>query len=251
MLRVIVADDEPLVRERIRTLLADRDDVTLLAECGDGESALLRIQEEQPDLALLDIQMPVLDGFEVAEALPADQRPAIIYVTAYDEYAVRAFEVNAVDYLMKPIEPQRLHAAIDRTAARLRSPAAAHPQHELALLLQEIRQLRGYPERLVIRDGQRMTFVAVTDIQRVEAAGNYVRVYTGTASFLMRDSMKAVESRLDPRRFVRIHRSLIVSIDRIVHMEPHFHGEYVLTLRDGTRVTSSRSYGERIRELIR
>ena len=254
-LRVVSVDDEPLVRERIRTLLAERDDVTLVAECGDGASAVRAIVDEQPDLVLLDVQMPELDGFEVVDALPAAERPAVIFVTAYDEYAVRAFDVNAVDYLMKPLEPPRFHAALDRAIARRGEtrdagrPADAYP--ELTAVLREIRALRGYGERLVVRDGQRVTFVPVADIDRIEAAGNYVRLHTGRTSILMRESMKAVEARLDPDRFTRVHRSTIVNIDRIAHVEPHFHGEYVLTLRDGTRLTSSRSYSDRVRALLR
>lgn len=251
MLRVVLADDEPLVRERLRTLLASRGDTTLVAECADGGTALLRIQEERPDLALLDVQMPVLDGFEVVEALPAEERPAIIFVTAYDEYAVRAFEVNAVDYVMKPIEPDRLFAALDRTATRLFAAGPSQPQPELATLLREIRALRGFDDRIAVRDGQRVTFVPVANIDRVEAAGNYVRLHIGATSMLMRDSMKAVEARLDPERFIRIHRSLIVNVQRIAHVEPHFHGEYVLTLRDDTRLISSRSYSDRVRALLR
>jgi two-component system LytT family response regulator len=249
-LRLVVADDEPLVRERIRMLLAQRDDVMLLAECADGGTALQRIQEDRPDVALLDVQMPVLDGFEVLEALPAEERPAIIFITAYDEYAVRAFEVNAVDYLVKPIEPHRFHAALERTGTRLAATTPRDAQPELTAVLREIRALRGYGERLAVRDGARVTFVPVTDIDRIEAAGNYVRVHTGKVSHLMRDSMKDVEARLDPARFLRIHRSLIVNVDRIVHVEPHFHGEYVLSLRDGTRVTSSRSFSDRVRALL-
>jgi two-component system, LytTR family, response regulator len=255
-LRVVSVDDEPLVRERIRTLLAERDDVTLVAECGDGATAVRTIMEEEPDLVLLDVQMPELDGLEVVEALPADERPAIIFVTAYDEYAVRAFDVNAVDYLMKPLEPPRFHAALDRAVARRtdaraaadRGPAA---QPELATVLREIRALRGYGERLVVRDGQRVSFVPIDDIDRIEAAGNYVRLHTGRTSLLMRESMKAVEARLDPDRFIRVHRSTIVNVNCIAHAEPHFHGEYVLTLRDGTRLTSSRSYSDRVRALLR
>jgi two-component system, LytTR family, response regulator len=254
-LRVVSADDEPLVRERIRTLLAERDDVDLVAECGDGASAVRAIVDEHPDLVLLDVQMPELDGFEVVDALPAEERPAVIFVTAYDEYAVRAFDVNAVDYLMKPLEPPRFHAAIDRVIARraeARAGGHSEPaQPDLAAVLREIRALRGYGERLVVRDGQRVTFVPVADIDRIEASGNYVRLHTGRTSTLMRESMKAVEARLDPDRFIRVHRSTIVNVDRIAHVEPHFHGEYVLTLRDGTRLTSSRSYSDRVRALLR
>ena len=250
MLRVVIADDEPLVRERVRTLLATRADVTLVAECADGAAALIAIQDLEPDVALLDVQMPELDGFEVVDALPPERRPAIIFVTAYDEYAVRAFDINAVDYLMKPLEPPRFHAALDRVSTRRNAPASA-PQPELAALLREVRALRGYGERLVVRDGDRVSFVANADVDRIEAAGNYVRLHVGAGSMLMREPLKTVEARLDPDRFLRIHRSTIVNVARIAHVEPHFHGEYIVTLRDGTRVTSSRSYSDRLRRLLR
>ena len=248
-LRAVIADDEPLVRERIRTLLAERDDITIVAECADGASALMNIEDLEPDVALLDVQMPELDGFEVVDALAPERRPAVIFITAYDEYAVRAFGVNAVDYLMKPIEPARLRAALDRVAERLRQHDAHLPQ--LAALLRELRAMRSYGERLVVRDGQRVSFVNVSEIDRIEAAGNYVRLHIGRTSRIMRESMKSVEARLDPDHFIRIHRSELVNAHRIAHIEPHFHGEYIVTLQDGTRLTSSRSYSERLRALMK
>jgi two-component system, LytTR family, response regulator len=250
-LRVLIADDEPLVRERLRTLLAARNDCSLIAECADGGSAVRTIMERRPDIVLLDVQMPELDGFEVVDALPDDVRPAVIFVTAYDEYAVRAFEVNAVDYLLKPVEPARFRAAIDRVAQRPVESAADPSQPDLGTLLAEIRALRGYGERLVVRDGHRVTFVGADDIDWIEAAGNYVRLHAGGRTHLMRETMKTVEARLNPERFVRVHRSAIVNVDRIAEMEPHFHGEYVLRLRDGTRLTTSRSYGDRVRAILR
>ena len=249
--RVVIADDEPLVRERVCTLLDTRTDFTLAAVCADGASALCAIQEERPDLALLDVQMPELDGFEVVDALPPEDRPPVIFITAYDEYAVRAFAINAIDYLLKPLEPARFHEALDRARARRNDPEARAIQPEIAALLKEVRALRGYRERLVVRAGQRVSFVRVGDVGWIEAVGNHVRLHLGSSSPLMRESMKSIEARLDPARFARIHRSAIVNVDRIAHVEPHFHGEYVLTLHDGTRLTSSRSYSDRIRVLLR
>jgi two-component system LytT family response regulator len=258
-MRVVLADDEPLVRERLRTLLAARGDCALVAECADGMEAVAAIEAERPDVALLDVQMPELDGFEVLEALPEALRPAVVFVTAYDEYAVRAFEVNAVDYLLKPIEPERFAAALDRVAARRGGPAdgaGALAGPALRSLLAELGRLRaergrGAAERFVVRDGHRVTFVAMDDVDWIDAAGNYVRLHAGGRAHLLRETMKAVEARLDPDRFVRVHRSAIVRLERIVAMEPYFHGEYVLTLADGTRLTSSRSHGARLRALLR
>jgi two-component system LytT family response regulator len=207
------------------------------------------IESERPDLVLLDVQMPELDGFEVLEALSARARPAAIFVTAYDEYAVRAFEVNAVDYLLKPVEPARFTAAIDRIAG------GAHRSDgrtaDLEALLAELRARRRYAERLLIRTGSEISFVTVAEIDWIDAADNYVRLHAQQRTYLMRETMKALEARLDPERFLRVHRSAIVHLDRVVRMEPYFHGEYVLTLRDGTKLTASRSYSARLRAMIR
>ncbi|HEU4830167.1 MAG TPA: LytTR family DNA-binding domain-containing protein [Gemmatimonadales bacterium] len=249
-LRVVLADDEPLVRERLRALVGSRPDCTLVAECADGAEAVGVIERERPDVALLDVQMPEMDGFEVLEALPEDRRPAVIFVTAYDEYAVRAFEVNAVDYLLKPLEASRFNAAIDRVAKRREAPdPPADPG--LQALLDELRRKRGHATRLVVRDGHRVSFVAVAEIDWIDASGNYARIHAGGRSQLLRETLKSLEGRLDPERFVRVHRSAIVNIERIVAMEPYFHGEYVLTLRDGTKVTSSRTCSGRLREMLK
>lgn len=249
-LRVVLADDEPLVRERLRALVGARGDCTLVAECADGAEAVSVIERERPDLALLDVQMPELDGFEVLDALREDERPAVIFVTAYDEYAVRAFEVNAVDYLLKPLEAGRFNAAVDRVARRPASPrAAGDPQ--LQALLDELRRKRGLATRLVVRDGHRVSFVPVADIDWIDASGNYARIHAAGRAHLLRETLKSLEARLDPERFVRVHRSAIVNIERIVAMEPYFHGEFVLTLKDGTKVTSSRTCSGRLRELLR
>ena len=250
-LRVVLADDEPLVRERLRTLLGERADCTLVAECADGAEALAVIGAERPDLVLLDVQMPELDGFEVLDALADDVRPATVFVTAYDEYAVRAFEVNAVDYLLKPVEPARFAAAIDRVAERAGGRAVPGPEPDLRALLDELRARRRYAERLLVRNGHEITFVPVSDVDWIDAADNYVRLHVQQRTLLLRETMKSIEARLDPERFVRVHRSAIVHIDRVARLEPYFHGEYVLTLRDGTRLTTSRSYTPRLKALLR
>ena len=250
-LRIVLADDEPLVRERLRALVAARADCALVAECADGAEAVDVIEREQPNLALLDVQMPELDGFEVLDALAEDRRPAVIFVTAYDEYAVRAFEVNAVDYLLKPIERSRFDAAIDRVARRGTRAGTGHPDEGLRALLDELRRKRGYATRLVVRDGSRVSFVPAADIDWIDASGNYARLHAGSRAHLLRETLKSLEARLDPERFVRVHRSAIVNIERITAMEPYFHGEYVLTLRDGTKVTSSRTCSGRLKEMLR
>ncbi len=246
MTRVVIADDEPLARERVRTLLARHPEMRLVAECGDGEETVRVLLAERPDLVFLDVQMPELNGFEVLEALPADRRPAVIFVTAYDEHAVRAFEVNALDYLLKPVEPKRFEAALGKVIARRAEPPAA-----LEAVLAELRRTRAYPTRLVVRDGSRVTFVRTEAIDWIDAAGNYARLHVGREVHLLREPLKVLETRLDPERFLRVHRSAIVNLERIVSVEPYFHGEYTLTLRDGTRLTSSRTHSARLRGLLR
>lgn len=248
MTRVVIVDDEPLARERIRTLLERHRDVQVVAECGDGEEAVRVLLAERPEVVFLDVQMPELDGFEVLEALPAGERPAVIFVTAYDEHAVRAFEVNAIDYLLKPVEPKRFEGALTRV--RERRPAG-QPEAGLEAVLAELRRTRAWPGRLVVRDGSRITFVRTEEIDWIDAAGNYARLHAGKAVHLLREPLKVLEARLDPERFLRVHRSAIVNLERIVSVEPYFHGEYTLTLRDGTRLTSSRTHSGRLRTLLR
>lgn len=250
MIRVVVADDEPLARERIRTLLAAHPDVELVAECGDGEDAIQAVAARRPDLLFLDVQMPELDGFGVLAAFPPDERPHVVFVTAYDEHAVRAFEVNAIDYLLKPVEPRRFEAALARVRTRLAGPSADRDT-VLEAVLNELRRGRGYASRLVVRDGSRVSFVRVEDIDWIDAAGNYVKLHVAGNVHLLREPLKTLETRLDPDRFLRVHRSAIVNLERIASVEPYFHGEYTLTLRDGTRITSSRTHSARLRSFLK
>lgn len=248
-IRAIVVDDEPLPRERIATLLAAHPEVEIVAECGDGAEAVRVITELQPDLVFLDIQMPELDGFEVLEALESERLPAVIFVTAFDEYALRAFEVSAIDYLLKPIDPTRFEQALVRAIQRMTiSPDAGG---ELLAFLSRWRAQRGYAARFVVRAAGKLTFVRPQDVDWIDAAGNYVRLHSGGRQHLLRETMKSIEARLDPEIFVRVHRSAIVNIDRVASLEPYFHGEYVVVMRDGAKLTSSRSHSARLRALIK
>ncbi len=250
--RVVIVDDEPLAREKLRTLLEGRAGYELVAECGDGAAAVEAIHELDPDLVFLDVEMPGLDGFGVLEALEPGREPYVVFVTAYDRYALRAFEVRALDYLLKPFHRARFEEALARVEERRRGHAAA-PEEWTAIraLLDELRAERGYAARLVVRTGQKITFVATADVDWIEADGNYARLHAGKRDYLLRETMKNVEARLDPRRFLRIHRSAIVNLDRIASVEPYFHGEYIVTLTDGHRITASRTHSARLRELIR
>ena len=243
MIRVVIADDEPLARERVRELLAQREDVTIVAEARDGEEALRVIHETGPDLVLLDVQMPGLDGFEVLSELDPEQTPAVVFITAFDEYAVRAFEVRALDYLVKPFHRARFHEAVDRAIARRPSPP------DLRSLLAELRP--SHLTRFVVRSAEEIYFVRAAEVAWIESAGNYVRLHTPNGEHTVRTSLRELETRLDPAVFVRVHRSAVVNLDAIARLEPYFHGEYVITLRDGSRLTSSRSYSGKLRELIK
>jgi two-component system LytT family response regulator len=239
MIRVLIADDEPLARDLVRDLLGQRSDVTIAGEARDGEEALRLVHELSPDLLLLDVQMPGLDGFEVLAEL--ERRPAVVFITAFDEYAVRAFEVHALDYLVKPFHRARFHEAIDRALAR---PAA-----DLRALLAELRP--SHLTRFVVRSAEEISFVKVGDVAWIESAGNYVRLHTAAGERIVRTSLRELESRLDPVVFVRVHRSAFVNLDYVQKLEPYFHGEYVITLRGGAQLTSSRTYSARLRAMLK
>jgi two-component system LytT family response regulator len=251
---VVIADDEPLARERIRTMLAGDDRFTIVAECADGDEDVATIAERRPDLVFLDVQMPEVDGFAVLEAFGDDALPAVIFVTAYDEYALRAFDVSAVDYLLKPFDKARFAKALERAVDRMaKEPAPAGAEGgggELRALIEQLKRERGYATRFVVRADGKLTFVRAAEIDWIDASGNYVRLHVQGRTHLIRETMKSIEARLNPDQFVRVHRSAIINIDRVVSLEPYFHGEYVVAMRDGTRLTSSRTHSGRLRALI-
>jgi two-component system LytT family response regulator len=251
VIRTLIADDEPLARERLRALLAHHGDVEIIGECANGADAIDAITELRPDLVLLDVEMPRVDGFAVLEALDPNALPAVVFVSAHDQYAVRAFEAHALDYILKPFDEARVDRALRRVRGQLaRDPSGTrHTDPRLVSLLEELRDRRR-SDRLVVKTGGRVVFLRTEDIDWVEASGNYVRLHVGGEAHLLRESMKNMERRLDPSTFVRIHRSAIVNVDRIRELEPWFHGEYIVILRDGTRLTSSRVFSDRLNALI-
>ena len=249
-IRTLIADDEPLARERLRALLARHADVEVIGECSNGADAIEAITELRPDLVLLDVEMPEADGFAVLEALDPGALPAVVFVSAHDQYAVRAFEAHALDYVLKPFDEARVARALQRVRGQLERAQGARPiDPRLMSLIEELRGRRR-ADRLVVRTGGRVVFLRTEDIDWVEASGNYVRLHVGSDAHLLRESMKNMERRLDPSTFVRIHRSAIVNVDRIRELEPWFHGEYIVILRDGTRLTSSRVFSDRLNALI-
>ncbi|HEX6307584.1 MAG TPA: LytTR family DNA-binding domain-containing protein [Longimicrobiales bacterium] len=250
VIRAVIVDDEPLAREGVRLHLEAEPDIEVIGEAGSGEEAVTLIETVRPDLIFLDVQMPGLDGFGVLEALGPAHMPVTIFTTAYDQFALRAFDAHAIDYVLKPYDAERFRNAIQRARTQLSGRRKVQLDDRLDSLLDELRTRNQYLERLVVRSGGRILILRVADIDWVEAASNYVRLHAGGREYLLRETMTALESKLDPADFVRIHRSTIVRVDRIRELEPLFQGDYVVILDDNTRLTSSRGYREKLQELL-
>jgi two-component system LytT family response regulator len=249
-IRCVIVDDEELARERIRSLLLIYDDVETVGEYGTGAAALRELAAVAPDLIFLDVQMPGIDGFSLLQAMHEDERPAVIFVTAYDEHAIRAFEVDALDYLLKPFTKERFARTMDRVRARFRSGGDLEYRLRLSQTLKRFRSAQGL-ERLPIKTEQGTSFLPIEDLDWAEADGNYVQVHTGRNAARMRETIEGFCDRLPAERFIRIHRSIVVNVERIVRVEPWTHGEFVVVLRDGTKLKSGRAYSEVVRALLR
>jgi two-component system LytT family response regulator len=236
-LHTLIVDDEPLIRLGIRDAIAAMAGVEVAGECGSGDAAVRAIRQHPPDLVILDVQMPGCSGLDVVRQVGPSAMPPVIFVTAFDEYAVQAFEVNAVDYVLKPFDAERLQHAIARARARIAALLADIPQPPI--------------DRLVVRNGERFDLVPLDAIDWIEAADNYVQLHCGTRQHLLAETMTSLERRLDRRRFLRIHRSRIVNTSRIVAVHLLMGGAYQLELRDGTRLTSGRQYRDAVQQLVR
>jgi two-component system, LytTR family, response regulator len=249
-IRTLIVDDESLARERIRDMLASDPSIEIVDECSTGEEAICSIHQHSPDLVFLDVEMPGADGFSVLEALPADQMPAVIFVTAYDQYAVRAFDFYALDYLLKPFDRDRFDKALARAKAEIASVRGDALSERILKAIEDIKTKPVHLERLVIKLNGHVFFMKTDEIDWLEAEGNYVRLHSGKESYLLRDTISALESQLDPKKFIRVHRSAIVNVDRISELQPWFHGEYRILLREGVQLTLSRTYREKLHELL-
>jgi two-component system LytT family response regulator len=249
-IRALIVDDEPLGRERIRTLLREDAEVDVVGEAADGHQAIAAVEHLRPDLLFLDVQMPEMDGFAVLDAIAGKHMPVIIFVTAYDRYAVQAFEVHALDYLLKAFDRERFENAVARAKEEIRRSRDGVLNERLVTLLEDLESRKQRATRLVIKSAGRIFFLPVKEIDWVEAADNYVRIHAGCKEHLMRETLQSLEGRLDPTRFLRVHRSTIVNIDRIREMQPMFHGDYALRLCDGTELTLSRSYRDKLGESL-
>ena len=242
-IRTLVADDEPIARARVVSLLRAETDIELVRECATGEEARAAIEQGNLDLLFLDIQMPEVTGIDLARTIQTHGEPAVVFVTAYDQYALRAFEVHALDYLLKPFSSDRFRAALGHAREHL-AKRRATGEGVLGTPQVAPEQQAGRRNRLMVKSGGRIHFVRTADIDWCEAAGNYVRMHVGHQEHLVRDTMGHLESQLDTQQFMRIHRSTIVNVDRIQEMQSSFNGEYVVLLRTGTRLTLSRGYRE-------
>jgi two-component system, LytTR family, response regulator len=249
-IRALIVDDEPLAREGVRLHLEGSPDIQVIGEAGSGEEAVTLIETLRPDLLFLDVRMPGLDGFAVLEAVGPEHMPLTIFTTAYDQFALRAFDAHAIDYILKPYDRERFDRAIERARQQLAARRRAEVDERLGSLLEELRAREQYPERLVVRSGGRIVILRMEEIDWIEAASNYVRIRASGREYLLRETMTALEAKLDPNQFVRIHRSTMVRIDRIRELEPLFQGDYVVILTDGTRLTSSRGYRDRLQNVL-
>lgn len=251
--RVLIVDDEPLARERVRALLEGIPDVECVGECGDGTAAVAAIRRDAPDVVLLDVQMPELDGFGVLGQIAGARMPVVIFVTAYDRFALKAFEVHAVDYLLKPFDRERFATAIRRAVDEVKRQQAGELSQRLTALLADVRPEAAKPkaiDRIAVKSSGRVVFVKVDELDWVESADNYVNLHVGAENHLHRETLSSLESQLPPEKFMRISRSTIVNMDRIRELQPLFHGEYSVILRNGTKLTLSRSYREKLDQLM-
>jgi two-component system LytT family response regulator len=245
-MNVLIVDDEPLAREGMRLLLGEEPAVASVEEARHGAEAVARIRARRPDLLLLDVQMPEMDGFGVLRELGADAMPPVIFITAHDQYAIRAFEVNAIDYLLKPVTRERFQQALARVRERV--SAQGLDNRHVRALLQQITARPKFLERVALRSAGRIAFVNVDEIQYVQAAENYVQLHLKNARHLLHVPIATLEASLDPEMFLRIHRSLIVNVRQVQELETGAHGEYVVVLKGGAKLSASRSYHDRIKK---
>jgi len=259
-IRTVVVEDEPVSRDRLLTLLGEENDVEVVGACADGREAAAAIKRARPDLLFVDIQLPELDGLSLVGGLEPTERPAVVFVTAHDGYALRAFEMHVLDYLLKPFSAQRFRSALAYAREHLAQRRATSIGRQIMELLPGVQTPAHAPapatpstplDRLVVKSSGRIYFVKVDDIDWCEAAGNYIRIHVGAQSHFIRETMNRLEARLDGRLFVRIHRSTIVNIDRIQELRSSFNGEHIVQLRGGTRLTMSRGYRDGLQARLR
>lgn len=241
-LKTVIVDDEPLARKRISQLLSQEPDVEIVAECANGLAAISAINELQPDLIFLDVQMPEVSGFDVLREINRENMPAIIFITAYDRYTIQAFDFSAIDYLLKPFSEERFRQSVNRVRRHLHPHNENHYLKSVVQLIDRLNSKKKTLRRLMINHNNRLILLPVGNIACVNSYGNYLKIHTSGKTYLIRETMNNLEARLDPEKFVRIHRSTLVNIDSIKEIQPLFGGQYTVLLKDGTELTLSRSY---------
>ena len=249
-IKTLIVDDEPIARDRVRRMLRDESDIEIVGECGNGTEAVAFINENAPDLIFLDIQMPEMTGFEALRSIAAEKVPAVIFVTAYDQYAIQAFDVHALDYLLKPFNRERFGRAVARAREQLEKSQGGKIDERLASLIADLKGGKKYLERLVVKSVGRVFFLRTDEVNWIEAAGNYAKLHVGRESHLIRETMNGLEAKLNPDKFLRIHRSTLVNIDCIKELHPLFSGDYTVMLKNGVELTLSRNYRDRLLELF-
>lgn len=243
----MIVDDEPWARTRIATLLSSEPDFEIVRMCENADEAIEAITTLAPNVVFLDVQMPVVDGFAVIDAIGAEAMPTVVFATAYERYALKAFDAQALDYLLKPFDEDRFHKCLERIRKEVRSPA---PATALLRLMDSLRSERKFLQRVVVTSAGRVTFLKAQDIDWLEASGNYVTFHVGRETYLLRETLSSLERKLDPNQFARLHRSAIVNVDRIRELAPWSRGEQAVILRDGTQLTIGRAFRSRLMALI-
>jgi two-component system, LytTR family, response regulator len=249
-IRTLIVDDEPLARERVRSLLQHEPDIEILGECGNGNEAVEAIRKQSPDLLFLDVQMPGLGGFDVLRALGDHPMPLVIFVTAHDQHALKAFDVHALDYLLKPFKQARFKQTVQRARAALANQEAGAVSSKLLALLNQAKPEREYLARIPVRNGDRLVFVKTDQLEYLESAGNYVVLHTGKENHVVRETLTGLEAKLDPKRFLRINRSTLVNLEQIKELQPLFKGEHAVLLHNGKQLTMTRGIRE-VQELLK
>lgn len=249
-IRALIVDDEPLARKFIRRLLKDDKEVQIIGECGNGRDAVVAISQQAPDLVFLDVQMPEMDGFSALEAVAAERLPEVVFTTAYEQYAIKAFELHALDYLLKPFDQSRFSDTMKHAKERLRNRQLEDGRLQIRALLDNVKRRPRYLDRLIIKSEGRITFLKTDDIDWIEADDKYVHLHTRKRAQMVRQTLSAMEAQLDPGKFLRIHRSAIINIERVQELQPMFGGQHVVVMEDGTRLTLSRNYKDKLFKVL-
>ena len=249
-IRTLIVDDMMLARQRLKRHLKKEPDITIAGESSNGREAVAAIEDIKPDLVFLDVQMPEMDGFQVVETVGIENMPAVIFVTAFDQFALRAFEVHAIDYLLKPFDEERLQRTLERARKIIHEPENENLDQRMRKLLEDFRSEPKYIKRLAVKNAGRTIYLHVDEIDWISAAGNYLELHIGKKTHLIRERLNVLETKIDPEKFVRIHRSTLLNLERVKELHPLFNGDQIVILKDGTELTISRSCREKFINIL-